>query len=354
MSSSPPRAQSISLEQLAILNTEIAALVHAGVPLHLGLLELGRDVPGKLGAIARETGERLSRGEDLIAILRDPHNKLPKAYVAVLEAGVRSGRLPIALQGLASTLRQTLDIHRMTKLAWLYPLTVMVLAYGGLALFCHVTLPAVLEMVEDTPLRPHVLFELLRYARKPNLYLLVALPVLGAVGWMIASWRGSRALRWDASNSSRRVSSRRMRNLGQLATFSEVLALLIEHEVPLPEALPLAANACADRALARDAASLAECLAAGGTGASLPDRFTTVPALIRWSLVGSASPLRLAESLRTASRGFREQAVEIQGRLNFLLPLLLVAVVGGSALLTFAVVSLAPWYILLSELGRPS
>ena len=41
----------ISIDELAALNDEIAALVRAGVPLDRGLLGAGGDLPGGLGRI---------------------------------------------------------------------------------------------------------------------------------------------------------------------------------------------------------------------------------------------------------------------------------------------------------------
>jgi len=62
---------SISLEQLIALNDEIAALSRAGMPLERGLLEVGSDLPGRLGAITTDIGSRMSRGENLSQALEN-------------------------------------------------------------------------------------------------------------------------------------------------------------------------------------------------------------------------------------------------------------------------------------------
>ena len=56
---------SISLDDLVALNEEMAALVRAGVPLDAGMADLGYDLPGKLGGLASQIGERLNQGESL-------------------------------------------------------------------------------------------------------------------------------------------------------------------------------------------------------------------------------------------------------------------------------------------------
>src|SRR3954470_23074472 len=95
----------ISLDQLIALNDEIAALARAGIPLERGLLQAGTDLPGRLGAIARVLGARLGRGEGLTQALEAEREQIPPVYRAVVQAGLRAGRLPTALEGLASFLR---------------------------------------------------------------------------------------------------------------------------------------------------------------------------------------------------------------------------------------------------------
>ena len=94
---------SITIEQLIALNDEITALVRAGVPLERGLVVAGADIKGRLGQIAGALGNRMSRGENLVQALDGEKKTIPPLYRAVVEAGARSGRLPVALEGLRAT-----------------------------------------------------------------------------------------------------------------------------------------------------------------------------------------------------------------------------------------------------------
>ena len=80
----------LSLEQLAAPSEEIAALARAGVPLDRGLAELARDIPGRLGTVAREMSQRLSEGQIIEQVAIELGNALPPAYRSVLIAGVRA------------------------------------------------------------------------------------------------------------------------------------------------------------------------------------------------------------------------------------------------------------------------
>src|SRR5262245_34637244 len=120
---------SITIDQLLALNTEIAALVRAGVPLERGLVVAGRDVRGRLGRIAAALSRRLSRGESLPEALDGEAQAIPALYRAVVEAGARSGRLSIALEGMARYVRGYSEARAAIGLALWYPVLVLSLAY---------------------------------------------------------------------------------------------------------------------------------------------------------------------------------------------------------------------------------
>ena len=115
----------VTIDQLIALNDEIVALTRAGVPLERGLLDLGSDVPGRLGRIATALGERMSRGESLSEALASSGGGVPRVYRAVVEAGLRSGRLPVALEGLSAYARGYAEARRSIGLALWYPLMVL-------------------------------------------------------------------------------------------------------------------------------------------------------------------------------------------------------------------------------------
>src|SRR4051794_36850176 len=109
----------LSLDQLAALNDEIAALARAGLPLERGLLTIGRDVPGKLRDVMVTLGERMSRGEGLAEAMAAEGARFPTIYRAVVEAGLRAGRLSVALEGLSGFVRGYAEARRSIGMALL-------------------------------------------------------------------------------------------------------------------------------------------------------------------------------------------------------------------------------------------
>ena len=88
----------MSLESLVALNDEIAALVRTGLPLERGLRQVGDDLSGRLGGTMSSLAERMSRGASLPEALAAEGDRLPRIYRAVVEAGLRAGRLSAALE----------------------------------------------------------------------------------------------------------------------------------------------------------------------------------------------------------------------------------------------------------------
>ena len=141
----------MSLDHLIALNDEIAALVRTGLPLERGLREVGGDFRGRLSRAMTDLAERMSRGESLPEALTAEGKRLPRIYRAVVEAGLRAGRLAAALEGLAGFVRAYLDSRRAIGLALCYPLMVLTLAYGLFVLLVVQVVSRFLGDVRDVP-----------------------------------------------------------------------------------------------------------------------------------------------------------------------------------------------------------
>ena len=118
----------LSLQELALLNQEIAALVRAGVPLESGLAMAGASGDGAQEVLMLRLAQRLREGQSFAEALHSEGGELPRLYRAVVEAGARTGRLPEALESLATFAQQTLQLRRRIDLALLYPALVVLMA----------------------------------------------------------------------------------------------------------------------------------------------------------------------------------------------------------------------------------
>jgi type II secretory pathway component PulF len=131
-----------------------------------------------------------------------------------------------------------------------------------------------------------------------------------------------------------------------MATFAEVLALMVEQEVPMDEAVVLASSASGDAALARAGKGLAERLR---RGEGMPD-LEGLPPLLGWLLLRGAPKDHLVKSLRRTGYAYRRKATYWGNWLSVYLPILLSAFIGGSITLFYVLLVLTPFYNLIYEL----
>jgi type II secretory pathway component PulF len=359
-------ARGLTLDEFTALNDELSALTRLGVPLHLGLAGLSRDLPGKLGSAAGEIAERLGKGESLERILESPDLGLPKAYRAVIAAGSRCGQLTRALEETAATARRSVNARRSVVLLLTYPLLVMAVAYGGLILSLSWTTPRILDALAgplgETP--PGWFW--LRAVSDSVLWWAPWPPVLVAAA-LIAAWRN---WTWRGRVSLGRVSPGRL-SLGRwtltglqpiglrlgveqarMATLLDLLGLMISHRVPLPEALVLAADATGVGPWQAGARAAAERLAAGERLSRGLLVASGLPSGLGWLVAGSSSPERWAEWLRQAADGYRRRADRRQAQFEQRWPVIMAFGLGGGLVLPCFVILVLPWLEFIRSLLR--
>jgi general secretion pathway protein F len=137
----------------------------------------------------------------------------------------------------------------------------------------------------------------------------------------------------------------------EAASFADLLALLIEHRVPYPEALVLAGDASGNRGLGRDSRVLAEAIARGeAPGESLRGR-SDFPPLLRWVLATAPQQGDLVSALRQMAVRYRGLARHQADKLRVFLPTFLLFAIGATATLAYALALFVPLTTLWTSLA---
>lgn len=342
----------VSLDQLIALCDEMRALSRTGVPMERSMLNLAEELPSELGKVAAHIGERGESGESLEQIVSSDELKLPPVFKAVITAGIRSGQLSAALEGMATTGRRIAELRRSIIQAALYPLAVLVFV-SGLCLFVLNRLSVVYadavahHGVDQLRTGMDLLAFLSRWA-----WLVAAIVVVSFFFWWVISARATSVQPGSLSNGLFCLPwTRKLLRLGRLSTFTDVLALLIQQEVPLPESLVLAGEASGDVALRREANQLAESLERGEAIETDPEQRHAIPTLLRWQVMAQKSTPQLVESLRASAKSHQRRATQLAEWLHLQLPVILTVGVGGVATLLYAFAVMGPWYTLLTNLA---
>lgn len=356
----PEKTKAMGLDEFVALNDEMAALVRAGVPLDQGLIQLARDLPGRMGPVAKRLGDRLAAGERLEQVLGSEGSVFPPVWRAVVAAGVRSGHLAAALEGLSKTGRRIGEMRRAVGLALIYPLLVAAIAYGLFVVTVVKLAPLMASAIEDLRRTSDVLLTRMAWLGEtagswavwPPLIVVVLL----AIGWYRsgrAAWRRSdkgtsRSARWAEFVWP---SLRHVVRDGQLATFAELLSLMVRQQIPLDESLVLAAEASGDGGLISAAREMANRLRAGGSPAGDSVAPAAIPPLLGWLLSARGPVPALSQTLALTAETYRQRAQRMISWILVYLPILFSVVLGGTATLIQALAVFLPLSRLWYQLG---
>jgi general secretion pathway protein F len=334
-----------SLEDLVALNEEIAALVRAGVPLEIGLKDLAGGLPRSLGKLTDDLAGRLSEGVPLNDALALESDRLPRTYRAVIEAGLRTGRLPDALESLTKFARTLLEIRLRLSLAMLYPGVVMLVAYGLFVAFVLTLGPTLEETYQSFRIPQRTWGVLLGKLHETVGYWGPAVPLVALCG----------ALLWHNGAGSRHAPWMRFIVANyRRANFADLLALLVAHEVPLHEALILAADAAGDKKIVGGAESIAAGIVSGkSVSESISDRVDWPP-FMKWMIGYGAEQGVLAASLRQVGQVYRRRAVVRAEWIKIVLPIAITVGIGGGAALIYGLTLFLPLSDLIRDLFHMS
>ncbi len=368
----------LTIEDVAALHTEIAALMRAGVPLDRALADLGRDLSGHVGQAFQQIGQRLEAGESLEKIFQDPAIGIPAPYRVVMEAGIRSGHLAAALEDVAAAARRAAETRRVIRYAIAYPITIALIAYLALVLLVIYFFPLLSQvskglLLETTPsilimqwLREHLAW----WVPWPPLVVALLVWRLRRVTPTDAGWGTSaRPSRWR--HWLERLSPTYVMRLSQLATLSDLLGLLVAHRVPLDQAVLLAAQATGSSTWMSAAREIAHRLQQGESAEAAFRAAPTFPAVAGWLAWGASShashasssnpsvttaqPLAAkplaARALRRVAESYREQADAALEQLAIYLPAFCTSVIGGAVVFGYASTLFLPYYELMFRLG---
>jgi general secretion pathway protein F len=345
----------VTLDQLVALSDEMAALARAGVPLDRGLQALAADMPGRLGELAGHVGQRLAAGQPLDqAVTEHLSSSLPPAYRAVLVAGQRSGRLSAALEGVAQTGRRISQLRKSIGLALVYPLIVLFIAWSLFWFVLNKLTPVMLMLMEDVGIATQSLSAVLTWLARTAPVWQVVVP-LAASAWLFWVWfqsgRVARGVELHPLLSLGAVGTlARMQRAGRIASLADLLALLVSHDVPLPEAIELASSAVGSKPIERGGRELAERLRRGEKISRVPAGF---PRLLAWTLAGGGDAARLPHVLRRTAETYQDEVTRRGHWLQLYVPVATAATCGLVVLL-YALLTLLPWIVIMQRLSMPS
>ncbi len=359
----------LSTEEAVELARGLAELTKAGLPLPGGLRALAGELPGgrrpyvlwyvmrlvglwglvhlldprtrqeaRLPRVLRKMADQLEAGTPLDAVIEAQGRRFPAHLCGLVLAGLRSGRLAEVMEEFVDLQRAQIELRQRVWLSLAYPVVLASLLLAMVVSLRLFVTPGCVRVLEDFGVQVPLMTQVFLHTMGSGtgslagaaLLLIAAVVLLAAMSGV--SWTGPLPYVVPLTGPLWRF--------GRLAEFSRLMGVLLEQEVPLPEALrlsaaglrnPYLAEAC--RQVARGVESgrpLAECLA---SNRQFPSGM--IP-LIDW---GQRAPA-MADAFRASAEMF-EGRVQTQGILleTILLPIafLMIALFIGFVLLAMFV-----------------
>jgi type II secretory pathway component PulF len=346
----------MNADDLITLNEEIAGMARAGLPLDQGLAALAREMgKGRLARVTAEIADDLRAGRTLPEALERQHGRVPPFYAGLVTAGVRSGRIGEVLATLTVYARSLADLRATVASAVLYPAVVLTFACALFAFLCFFVVPQFEQVFADFNMALPGLTELAFTVGRHPLELLV-FPLCAVVGGgllirLVLSLSERGRVAWARFVYALPIVGTLVRAM-RLAAFTELLAILVDHAVPLPEAFRLAGQASSDPLLAAAARHVEEDLAQGQPLGEALRRRRLVPELIAWMTGVGEQRGSLGKTLHQVADIYRRQAELRAGLLRSVLPPFLVIATAGVLIGFFVLAIMLPLVKLLEGLSK--
>jgi type II secretory pathway component PulF len=345
----------MTADELIALNEQIAGMARAGLPLDQGLANLARDMGhGRLQSVTNALAADLRSGTPLPEAVERRRGELPPYYANLIMAGVRTGRLPEVLATLTAYARSVATTRTIVVESLLYPIVVLLLASGLLGLLLFFVLPQFKQIFDDFQMRLPFLTEIvLKVGAHPIPVIVVPLALAAVVlltRLMLGMTPRGREM-WARLVYSLPVVGTLIRS-ARLAAFAELLSVLVDYEMPLPEAFRMAGEASSDPLMAVRSQSIYERLNQGVPLTTALRGQGLLPEWVAWMAGVGEQRGGLAQSLRQIASVYRRQVDSRAALLRSILPAFMIVMTAGVLVGVFAVSVMLPMVKLLEGLSK--
>jgi type II secretory pathway component PulF len=330
------RPAGVSAEDFARFNELLGAAVRRGVPMTDGIKRLAREFGrGRFQTSLEKVAQALASGVPLRQAFARERTGFPALYGWMMEAGAASGRLSTSLLAFSRNIRTEVLFRRGIVEACVYPIVLLLTCCGLLAAFSAHILPRYEEVA------PSVSITIPWFTRLTcttdvtrQIFLLAACLIIAALLLLLLG----------IEPMMRRLPF--IRSLYEAALWSsaaDMLALLVQAEVPAPTALRLVGPATGSRWLCETLDRLAEAAEKGQPLSVAGREDRDVPAHFNSALDVGERRGDLATAMSDLAVRYRREALRrSQFLVRYLPPAL--AVVFGIIVFLMAFCVLGPFY----------
>lgn len=188
----------VKIKDLIVFASSLQAMLGAGLPLARTLEVIERQTPNlRFKEIVASLNEKIRRGESLSKAMAAYPEVFPLVFVAMVEAGEESGKLPESVEIVRGQLAKSYDLRRKVKGAMIYPaiiVTVIIIIGIVMMIFLVPTLTALFrELKVELPLSTRLVIGTSDFM-VAHTFILTAVLFLLSIG-LLKLWRTARGQR---------------------------------------------------------------------------------------------------------------------------------------------------------------
>ncbi|MES2903347.1 MAG: type II secretion system inner membrane protein GspF [Pseudomonadota bacterium] len=296
-------AKRLSAKQLTLFTRQLATMTRVS-PLEEALRIIARqsEQPHVRATVA-QVADGVVEGRRLADAMAAEPRSFPALYRAMVAAGESSGSLPELLERLAKLLERQSEMRGKVMSALAYPIVLTFVAIAVVAALMIAVVPKVVEQFDDVgqqlPLLTRIVIAISGFLAQNWLILLLALPLLGLLGW--------RLLREDRIRLAVDSWLLRLPLLGRLirdlhaARMARTMSTMIESRLPVIEGLRLTAGTIHNRALRGATEDMVGAIRAGGSLSGAMGRAGVFPPLLVYLAASGESAGQLDTLLARAA-----------------------------------------------------
>jgi type II secretory pathway component PulF len=343
-------------DELIALNEQLAGMARAGLPLDQGLASLASEMSrGRLRRVTEAIVHDLQSGSTLPEAIARREKELPPYYAHLITAGVRTGRLPDVLATLTTYARSVAATRAIIIDSVFYPAVVFVFAIVLLSTLVFFVLPEFDKIFKEWGMKlPAMTAGVLAIGQHPYSVLVIPLTLivtLIALGWLVLHRTDGGKRIWALGIYSIPIIGTLIRS-ARMSAFAELLAVLVEFELPLPEAFRLAGLASSDPLMKHEAAAIHNRLSEGARLGEVLRGRGLLPEWVAWMAAAGEQRGALSATLHQIAAIYRRQVDSRAALLRTVLPAFMIIVTAGLLTATFAFSVMLPMVKLLEGLSK--
>lgn len=338
----------LNLSDVQHLSAEVRALAEARLPLEQHLADAGRGHGRRIELLCTEISDRLQAGESIDDIVDGQAPGASRMLAAALAAGVQSGDMATSIELLGDLSNDLVEARTRLTRAMAYPLVICVIAgalfFVAIRLFLKQVFETLLDLGTDiSPVFYHLYVWDERYPHWPWICP-TALLVVAAL-WLIRGRGGQMAFHGIDRVLLVIPGIRSLVRDLQFYMVTRMTGLLVQRQLPLPDALTLAGNCVGDEHMEAACSAQAASIRQGTKMAphEEPWRPGQMPPLLQASVTHPVSnDDELVDRLRGVAGHYHRRIGLNLAWLQHVIPAALLVVFSGGAVFTYGMLLMWP------------